>query len=86
MTPEVPGERRAERRADAGDLVLGLERRDAEGLVLAQLVQDVGGRGDRVGAEEDRQPGLHAAGDQPVGQRQVAGDVAVGARAASAPA
>ena len=79
VTPELAGERGAERRADAGDLVLGLERRDAERLVLAQLVEDVGGRGDRVGAEEERQPGLHAAGDQAVGQRQVAGDVAVGA-------
>ena len=49
-------------------------------LVLAQLVEDVGGRRDRVGAEEQRQPRLHAAGDQAVGQRQVAGDVAVGAR------
>ena len=73
------GERRADGGAHAGDLVLGLERRDAERLVLAQLVEDVGGRGDRVGAQEDRQPGLHARGDQAVGQRQVAGDVAVGA-------
>ena len=76
---ERAAEGRAERRADAGDLVLGLEGRDAEPLVLAQLVQDVGGRRDRVGAEEQRQPGLGRAGDQAVGQRQVAGDVAVGA-------
>ena len=76
---ERAGEGRADGRADAGDLVLGLERGDAERLVLAELVEDVGGRGDRVGAEEDRQPGLHARGDQAVGQRQVAGDVAVGA-------
>ena len=34
-------ERRTQRRTDAGDLVLGLERGHAEGLVLAQLVQDV---------------------------------------------
>ena len=52
---EGAGEGRAEGRADAGDLVLGLEGGDAEALVLAQLVQDVGGRGDRVGAEEQRQ-------------------------------
>ncbi len=64
---------------DAGDLVLGLERRDAEGLVLRQLVEDVGGRGDRVGAEEQREAGLHAAGDEAVGEGEVAGDVAVGA-------
>ena len=49
-------------------------------LCLRELVEDVGGRGDRVGAEHDVEPGLHAAGDQPVGQRQVAGDVAVDAR------
>ena len=77
---EAAGERRADGGADAGDLVLGLERRDAEGLVLAQLVEDVGGRRDRVGAEEQRQPRLHAPGDQAVGEREVAGDVAVGAR------
>ena len=77
---EVTGERRTDGGADAGDLVLGLERRDAERLVLAQLVEDVGGRRDRVGAEEQRQPRLHATGDEAVGQRQVAGDVAVGAR------
>ncbi len=32
---------RADRRADAGDLVLGLEGQDVEVLVLGQLVQDV---------------------------------------------
>ena len=69
----------AERRADRGDLVLGLHGRDAEPLVLAQLVQDVRGRGDRVGAEEDRQLGPHAGGDQAQRERRVAGDVAVGA-------
>ena len=75
----MAGERRADGGTDAGDLVLGLERRDAEGLVLRQLVEDVGGRGDRVGAEEQRETGLHAAGDEAVGEREVAGDVAVGA-------
>src|SRR5665811_147087 len=68
-------ERGTEGGADAGDLVLGLERGDAEALVLAQLVEDVGGRGDRVGPEEQRQVGLRGTGDQAVGQRQVAGDV-----------
>ncbi len=77
--PQLAGERRPERRADAGDLVLGLDRRHAEGLVLAELVEDVGGRGDRVAPQEHGQAGLHPAGHQAVGQRQVAGDVAVGA-------
>ncbi len=76
---ERAAERSAEGGADAGDLVLGLERRDAEALVLAELVEDVGGRGDRVGPEEQRQPRLRGPGDQAVGQREVAGDVAVGA-------
>ena len=40
-----PAERRAQRGTDAGDLVLGLEGGDAEGLVLAQLVQDVADAG-----------------------------------------
>ena len=77
MTPEMPGEARPEGGADAGDLVLGLEGGHAEPLVLAQLVQHVGGRGDRVGAQEQRQPGLPGAGDQPVRQGQVAGDLPV---------
>ena len=35
VTPSVPANDGADRGADAGDLVLGLERRDAERLVLA---------------------------------------------------
>ena len=38
---ERAAERRADRGADRGDLVLGLERLDAEGLVARELVQDV---------------------------------------------
>ena len=68
----------------AADLVLGLERADPEALVLGQLVQDVRGRRDRVGAEEQRQPGQLRRGDEPVGQRGVAADVPVGARASAA--
>ncbi len=70
----------ADGRADAGDLVLGLEGQDVEVLVLGQLVQDVRGRGDRVRAQVQRQVRLARRGDQSVGQRQVAGDVPVGAR------
>ena len=75
--PELAGEAGAERGADAGDLVLGLEGGHPEPLVLAQLVQHVGGRGDRVGAQEQRQPGLAGRGDQPVRQREVARDLPV---------
>ena len=73
---EVAGERGAERGADAGDLVFGLQRAHAEVLVLRQLVEDVGRRRDRVRAEEQRQ--LRAAGRRRRAPRQrgVAGDVA----------
>ena len=52
--PQRAAEGRAQGGADAGDLVLGLEGPHPELLVLGQLVEDVRGRGDRVGAEEQR--------------------------------
>ena len=67
----------AERRAEAGDLVFGLERAHAEVLVLRQLVEDVRRRRDRVAAEQHRQLGELAGGDEPPRQRGVAGDVRV---------
>jgi hypothetical protein len=70
-------ESRPQCRADARDLVLGLEGPYAEVLVLAQLVQDVRGRGDRVGAQEQREVGLARGRDQAVRQGQVPGDVPV---------
>ena len=76
---EMAAEGGAEGGADAGDLVLGLQGAHAEVLVLRQLVEDVGRRGDRVGAEEQRQLGQLAGGDQAPRQRGVAGDVGVGA-------
>ena len=42
--PERAAVARADRRGDRGDLVLGLERPDAELLALGELVEDVGGR------------------------------------------
>ncbi len=65
--------------ADAGDLVLGLDGADAEVLVLGELVEDVGGRGDRVGTEEQREVGLVGGGDEAPRQGGVAGDVGVDA-------
>ena len=41
VTPSAPPNDAPSAAPDAGDLVLGLEGRDAEALVLAQLVQDV---------------------------------------------
>ena len=60
--------------------------RDAEVLVARELLEHRRGRRDRIGAEEERQPGLHRRGDQPVGERLVAGDVAVEPGRASTPA
>ena len=72
-------ERRADGGPDRGDLVLGLEGADAEVLVPREVVEDVGGRRDRVRAQEERQLRLHARRDQPEGERLVARDVPVGA-------
>ena len=79
VTPMWPAKLAPSAAPDAGDLVLGLERRDAEPLVLAQLVEDVGRRGDRVAAQEHRQVGLAGGGDEPERQGQVAGDLPVAA-------
>ena len=73
----MAGERRAEGHSDGGDLVLGLHRADAEVLVLGELVENVRGWSDRVGAERDRQLGELTAGDDAPGQRRVAGDTRV---------
>ena len=70
----------ADGRGDGRDLVLGLERDHAELLVHRQLVQDVGGGRDRVGALESGMPGLLRGGHEAEGQRCVAADVAVDAR------
>jgi len=78
--PKCPTETRAQRHADAGDLVLGLHRRHAVALEGRERVQDVGGRGDRIRPEHQRQAGPVRGGDQPERQRGIAGDVAVGAR------
>ena len=63
--PERAAERRAERRTDGGNLVLGLERADAEVLVAGELLEDPRGRRDRVRAEEERQLRLHHAATSP---------------------
>ena len=65
VTPSAPPNARAERGAHGGDLVLGLERADAEVLVAGELLEDRRRRRDRVRAEEERQPALHAAATRP---------------------
>ena len=77
---ERAAEGRAERGADRGDLVLGLERPDAERLVPRQLLEDRARRRDRVGAEEEVEAGELRGGDQPVRERRVAADLPVDAR------
>src|SRR5581483_7561439 len=66
-----------ERRADARDLVLGLERVDVELLQAGELVQHVARGRDRIAAEEERTPGLARGGDEAERRRGVSRDVAV---------
>ena len=77
VTPSPPPNDAPERGADAGDLVLGLERTHPELLPPAELVEDVGRLGDRVSAQEERQAGQTGGDDQAPGQRLVAGDLDV---------
>ncbi len=63
---EGAAERRAERGTARRDLVLGLERRHSEVLLLSELLEDRGRRRDRVGAEEERQARQLRRGDEPV--------------------
>ena len=51
--------------------------RTPNSLRLRELVQDVGGRRDRVAAQEQRQPGQARRRDEAPGQRLVAGDLDV---------
>ncbi len=74
---EVSRERGAERDVRRGDLVLGLQRDDAEVLVPAQLVQELGRRRDRVAGIEQREPTAVGGRHQPPRQRGGARDVAV---------
>ena len=80
---ERAAERGAERGAGGRDLVLGLERADAELLVARELLEDRRRGRDRVGAEVERQLALDAGGDEAERQRLVARDLPVEARAAS---
>ena len=80
VTPRAPPKAAPEGGADARDLVLGLEGAHTELLVLGQLVEDVRGRGDRVGPEEQRQPAAQRCRHQAPGGRRVAGHIGVLAR------
>ena len=76
---EVAGIGGTDGRADSRDLVLGLYGLHAEVLALGQLLEDNRGRGDRVRAAEERQPGLFGCGAQSPCRGDVAADRAVGA-------
>ena len=76
---EVAGIGGADGRADAGDLVLRLERLGAQALVDGQLFEDGRGRRDRIGAAEEREARLLGCGQQAPGRGLVARDIAVGA-------
>ena len=75
--PEGAAEGGAQGRADAGDLVLGLEGPDAELLSPGELVEDVGCRGDRVAPQKQGKAGQPGGGDQSPGEGLVAGDLDV---------
>ena len=65
---------------DACNFVFGLESIDREILEAGEIVQDVAGRGNRIGTEEQRAAGLDRRGDEAEGGRGIAGDVAIDAR------
>ncbi len=48
--------------------------------MTAELVEDLGGRRDRIAGQDERHPAAHARGDEAHGQRGRAVDVAVGPR------
>jgi hypothetical protein len=51
--PKMPSEARAQRSTYASYLVLGLEGGNPESFVLAELVQHIRRRSDRIGTEEE---------------------------------
>ena len=55
---ELAGEHATDRGADLGDFVFGLQSADPEVLVPGELVEDVGGGGDRVRRVQERQSAL----------------------------
>jgi len=65
---------------DGSNFVFGLEREDAEILVLRELMQNVGGRRNRVTAEVQLQTSLLRRGDEADGQSLIAAEVAIRAR------
>lgn len=78
---EVACEAGADCGADAGDFVLHLYGLNAEVLALGELVENVRGRGDGVGAEEERAAALLGGHDEAPGRGRVAVDVGVDAGA-----
>ena len=76
---ERTAEARSQRGGDAGDLVFRLERHHADVLAAGEFVQDVGGRGDGVGAQEELHAGLVGTRHEAVGRGEVAGDLPVAA-------
>ncbi len=56
VTPRCPANDAPSAIAGGGDLVLGLEREHAEVLESRELVQQLGGRGDRIAGVEQRKP------------------------------
>ena len=78
--PQVPAERRPQRGAHRGDLVLSLKGADPEILPLAQLMEHIAGRGDGVRTQKQGNLGPLAGSYQTPRQCGVAVHVRVGAR------
>src|SRR5690606_13432198 len=75
--PDVASVGGADGGADRRDFVFSLDSGNAEVFVAAQLVQDVAGGGDGIGAQHQRQASLLARCDQPPRCSHVPADVAV---------
>ena len=71
----------ADSRTDATNLILHLYGFHAEVATLGQFVQDVGGRSDRIRAQEQRTPAHLRSHDQSPRRCLVAANVGIGARA-----
>ena len=76
-----PGEGGADGHAHGGDFVLGLQGAHAETLQIGEVMQNIAGRRDRIAGVDQRNLGKLRRRGQADGDRLVAGDLAIFARA-----
>jgi len=82
VAPSAAGEGGADGAADRGDLVLGLEHAHVGITIATELLHHLGRRGDRIAAQEQRQPGAPGGLHQALGECGIAADEAIDAGAA----